>query len=759
MTITSSNLTHLDKPGGTLAIGYEKKSSAFERAWMRGEDIFSSGGSASALASPLDSEWIIACLRLLIGPLEAVGLGWYADARFTEPLAPVPDRDAFWSRPCADDYGTAPIESAQFLLATLLALEGEAYIVLEDEWLAPRLPRNPAPFIVAGRHELTPQFGQARGDLRRSLLGYLYSAAGTSALLAPEQVIRLEIPNAYSRDRGLSAWRAAKTAADADHAAAKYAGTVAASNGQQPDYITTDGGMPSPEQVEQIISQLRAKRERVARGDFSPVFLAGGLKVQSPTERAVTAALLAARAGNRESIAAALGVPLSMLQQVTGSSLGEGRVDSEARQLIANGTTPLARRIAAAFAEVERRRARSYAVFARYELDNHPANRSARLAQATTAQTLVAMGFTLESVNTALALGLELPAPAEPAPPAPPEPDKLDAAVNRAKKAIAHLIQTKALTAAKAEEPAAPPPAAGVLNTPHAPAGPTPSTPSTESTPSTKPRDKKRLALWERYQRTRKKYEQRIFRETTALYRTTLTAALKKLASELPTENPVDAALPAKTLRALETKAAGAGVGFALFDATALADQLADALLPIIADAYAAGTTEAGGGKPPTEEIQAYLKARENLIRDTADETFASVQGSLNAGWEAGETMPQLAGRVKAAMHAEDARATTIATTETHTAFNVARERQHESAGVEYREWLTAGDGRVRSDHEEADGQVQPAGVAFVIGRARLMHPCEAGGPPDQVINCRCIAIALTGEEGERRYKAQEGLQ
>lgn len=145
------------------------------------------------------------------------------------------------------------------------------------------------------------------------------------------------------------------------------------------------------------------------------------------------------------------------------------------------------------------------------------------------------------------------------------------------------------------------------------------------------------------------------------------------------------------------------------------------------------------------------------MLADSSQATFDALQASLSEGYDAGETMGQLAGRVKQVLRTEnDSRAVTIAVTETHTAFNVARTAQFEAAGVEYKEWLSAGDSRVRADHAEMDAVVMPMSQPFTLpDGTELMHPCAEGGPAGQVINCRCISVAVGGAEGERRFAEQ----
>lgn len=64
-----------------------------------------------------------------------------------------------------------------------------------------------------------------------------------------------------------------------------------------------------------------------------------------------------------------------------------------------------------------------------------------------------------------------------------------------------------------------------------------------------------------------------------------------------------------------------------------------------------------------------------------------------------------------------------------------------DSAMTKY--WIATNDERTRESHSEASGQYGPgSGIAltddFIVGGAALQHPGDPGGPPEEVINCRC---------------------
>ena len=79
-------------------------------------------------------------------------------------------------------------------------------------------------------------------------------------------------------------------------------------------------------------------------------------------------------------------------------------------------------------------------------------------------------------------------------------------------------------------------------------------------------------------------------------------------------------------------------------------------------------------------------------------------------------------------------RAERIAQTEVIAAANFSAMEGALEAGMKYKEWLSARDGRVRDSHVEMDGIRIPILESFPNGTQR---PGE-GGDPAEVINCRC---------------------
>jgi SPP1 gp7 family putative phage head morphogenesis protein len=127
-------------------------------------------------------------------------------------------------------------------------------------------------------------------------------------------------------------------------------------------------------------------------------------------------------------------------------------------------------------------------------------------------------------------------------------------------------------------------------------------------------------------------------------------------------------------------------------------------------------------------------------IDDTIEK---QLRESLVEGIKAGESIPELAKRVSGVMDASKSRATTIARTETGSAFTSGRVEGMRQAGVSKQEWLTAHDQFVRDSHEPLDGQVRALDEAFDNG---LMYPNDPNGAPEEIINCRCTVVPVIGE-------------
>ena len=150
---------------------------------------------------------------------------------------------------------------------------------------------------------------------------------------------------------------------------------------------------------------------------------------------------------------------------------------------------------------------------------------------------------------------------------------------------------------------------------------------------------------------------------------------------------------------------------------------------------------------PPQKAID-FLAKRSNEIKGVNKTTFEKLKGSLAEGLQDGDTHAELVDRVKEVYQgATDARAETIATTETNIAVNSGRFEGMQEAGVERKGWQASNLEGVRPEHLQAEMDYQDEGVPldepFIVAGEELMHPGDPGGSPGNTINCRCFSFAI----------------
>jgi uncharacterized protein with gpF-like domain len=97
------------------------------------------------------------------------------------------------------------------------------------------------------------------------------------------------------------------------------------------------------------------------------------------------------------------------------------------------------------------------------------------------------------------------------------------------------------------------------------------------------------------------------------------------------------------------------------------------------------------------------------------------------------------------------ARARRIARTETHAAAMYGQQAAAEASPLAFQKvWLATEDARTRPDHAEANGQVRALADPFTVGGTEMAYPGDFDAPPEQIINCRCVALyepVAVGEE------------
>ena len=181
----------------------------------------------------------------------------------------------------------------------------------------------------------------------------------------------------------------------------------------------------------------------------------------------------------------------------------------------------------------------------------------------------------------------------------------------------------------------------------------------------------------------------------------------------------------------------------------------------IIAAAYA-GLLGKGYRFDQRPAVVEHLTTVTNRMVDTPTHVFDLVAGEVAKGSQEGESIPEIASRVEGVLSTTGTprwrnRAVVVARTETLSALNagrddawtaVAEELERDGEGIVLeRVWLATDDSRTRKTHREAGGQRSPLGGTFAVGRAVLRRPGDPLGPPEEIIQCRCVTLLV--ERGE----------
>lgn len=143
-----------------------------------------------------------------------------------------------------------------------------------------------------------------------------------------------------------------------------------------------------------------------------------------------------------------------------------------------------------------------------------------------------------------------------------------------------------------------------------------------------------------------------------------------------------------------------------------------------------------------SEHAQQYIASLGNKLRNVGNELWEDVRGELAAGAADGESIEELAARVRNAADFTHARAAATARTTVVAASNAGSYATAQLLGEGVKKvWEATDDARTRPTHAETDGQVRDIDAYFDVGGSQLSYPGDPGGPADEVINCRCTLV------------------
>ena len=117
-----------------------------------------------------------------------------------------------------------------------------------------------------------------------------------------------------------------------------------------------------------------------------------------------------------------------------------------------------------------------------------------------------------------------------------------------------------------------------------------------------------------------------------------------------------------------------------------------------------------------------------------------ALKRSLVEGILEGETVDQLATRIKRIHNRSGNRAATIARTEVGKAGEFGAYRESTESGLVEGHWWVPGGENIRDSHAAMRGQYAILGTNFTTGKGNsLMHPHDPQGVASEVINCKCV--------------------
>lgn len=137
----------------------------------------------------------------------------------------------------------------------------------------------------------------------------------------------------------------------------------------------------------------------------------------------------------------------------------------------------------------------------------------------------------------------------------------------------------------------------------------------------------------------------------------------------------------------------------------------------------------------------AYLAGAEADLRVVGTATWGKVRLSLADGLKAGESIDELAARIRAEVAVSEVQARRLARTNVIGATNAGSLAQVSTMPAEEQPrkvWLATNDARTRLTHRAASGQQRALNEPFTVGGAHLQFPADPLGPDAEIQNCRC---------------------
>lgn len=142
------------------------------------------------------------------------------------------------------------------------------------------------------------------------------------------------------------------------------------------------------------------------------------------------------------------------------------------------------------------------------------------------------------------------------------------------------------------------------------------------------------------------------------------------------------------------------------------------------------------------------LEAVRRRIVSISETTRENIVAQVTRGFDAGLGQEGIARLIRQSVpDIARARSAIIARTETHGAAGYGAQGAAQETGLTLqKEWISAEDERTRESHQEANGQIVGLNDYFEVGGYQAQFPGDPSLPPEEAINCRCVAAYIPVE-------------
>ena len=143
---------------------------------------------------------------------------------------------------------------------------------------------------------------------------------------------------------------------------------------------------------------------------------------------------------------------------------------------------------------------------------------------------------------------------------------------------------------------------------------------------------------------------------------------------------------------------------------------------------------------------EAYLAQARNVYDNIGNELWETARAQMLEGFQAGESIDQIAERLRSAAGMTARTAILVARSTVVEASNAGSIQTARAAGLDMRkEWIATPDARTRPTHRAADGQKVDLADKFVVGGFEADVPGDSSLPPQEKYRCRCtIGYVMT---------------